>query len=523
MDALARRTPLLVLVAASIVSISSFIYFFSQGMTNNYGDGVAHVNIARKVVDSPDNGFWQRYIQIGSPWLPLQTVLMLPLVANDSLWRTGAAGSLLSMASFVVSALMLYLLASETYGEKGPAAQILALITIEILVLNPSGIYLQTTPLTEWVFIAALSTSVYLLQRWVRTQSDRALTIAGLAMAVATLSRYEAWPVAAIAPLTVYLSAGSSTRYRLSRAALFAIFAALGPAYWLWHNFAIYGDPLEFLTGPSSARGLYNQNRASLGWAQIFVGNALLDFAVMLTAAAVCAGPLLILAATLGSAKATLSLRRSISRRAPLLLLGIPFVFHVFSIYRGEIQVFPLSIFGLLNARYGLAHLPLIAMLAPASVLIFKPRYRLRAAVALMVLIAGQYAMLISEGPRQLAVFQEGYRNGVNSRSARELARLSQYLRANPPEGTVLMTAGPFGPVVPHGGLRFSNIIHEGTARWHRLDDGIPEDVSTVILRRGDPLDLRLQSNQRTAGDLKRSFYESYNDEGIVVLLRVRS
>src|SRR6185369_958641 len=81
---------LTVATIAGILSVISFVYFFTNGMTNHYGDGIAHLNIARKVVDSPDSSLWQRYLQIGTPWLPLQTVLMLPLVANDGLWRSGA-------------------------------------------------------------------------------------------------------------------------------------------------------------------------------------------------------------------------------------------------------------------------------------------------------------------------------------------------------------------------------------------------------------------------------------------------
>src|SRR6266545_1799460 len=78
-----RSRPVLVVAAiAAVMSLLSFLYFFANGMTNVYGDGVAHLNIARKVVDSPDESLWQRYMQIGSPWLPLQTVSMLPLVAN---------------------------------------------------------------------------------------------------------------------------------------------------------------------------------------------------------------------------------------------------------------------------------------------------------------------------------------------------------------------------------------------------------------------------------------------------------
>src|SRR5438309_3107295 len=110
---LKSRPVLVVATVATAVSLLSFLYFFSNGMTNVYGDGVAHLNIARKVVDSPDSSLWQRYIQIGSPWLPLQTVLMLPLVADDWMWRTGAAGSAVSMVSLVVAAIFLYLLAKS--------------------------------------------------------------------------------------------------------------------------------------------------------------------------------------------------------------------------------------------------------------------------------------------------------------------------------------------------------------------------------------------------------------------------
>src|SRR5262249_19968868 len=232
-------------------------------------------------------------------------------------------------------------------------------------------------------------------------------------------------------------------------------------------------------------------------------------------------GPMLVLCAGIGAGKAVVSIRRWIGDRAPLLLLAVPFVFHVVSLYRGEIQVFPLSIFGLLNVRYGLAHLPAISIAVPGCVLLFKREYRTRAALGLMVIVAGQYALLMSEGPRQLAVFQEGYRNGVNSRTARELAHLSEFLKANPPAGTVLMNTGALGPAVARGGLTFANIIHEGTTRWHRLDEGIPEDVSTVILQENDPLSRALPQNRRLNDDLSNSFEKIYDEGGISVLSRM--
>ena len=151
---------LVVAAVTAVLSVASFLYFFSQGMTNQYGDGVAHVNIARKVVDSPDDSLWQRYIQIGSPWLPLQTALMLPFVSNEWMWRTGAAGSVISMISFVIAAMSLYWLAGGFYAKDDNRSRVLAGVSVAIFVLNPSALFMQATPMTEMVFIAALLAAV---------------------------------------------------------------------------------------------------------------------------------------------------------------------------------------------------------------------------------------------------------------------------------------------------------------------------------------------------------------------------
>src|SRR5262249_14706752 len=153
------------------------------------------------------DSLWQRYMQIGSPWLPLQTVLMLPLVESEALWRTGAAGSLVSMLSFVVCAAALYLLARFFYRDSEVRLQrFLPLLSVAILLFNPSALYMQSTPMTELVLMASLVLGVYSLLRWVAEQTRTRLVIAGSVMAIATLSRYEAWPVAFIAAVIVFVS-----------------------------------------------------------------------------------------------------------------------------------------------------------------------------------------------------------------------------------------------------------------------------------------------------------------------------
>ena len=501
-------TPTLaVAIIATVISLSSFAYFFANGMTNVYGDGIAHVNIARKVVDSPEDSLWRRYIQIGSPWLPLQTIAMLPLAANDWMWRTGIAGSIVSMISYIIAALSLFLLARSFYGnESGRWREALPALTAAIFITNPSVLYMQTTPMSEPVFMAALVTAVYLLQRWVDDQTAKRLAIAAIGMAVATLARYEAWPVALLSILIVALTSHGDWTTKTKTAGLFASLVAIGPLYWLWHNWAIYGNAFEFLGGPNSARGIASQNRVNFAWSQIFVGKPVLDILIIAAATAVCAGPFLLLLSGTGFARMVVSKRKSLRQYSPLVLLILPFFFHAFSLYRGEIQVFPISAFGLLNIRYGLPHLLAVALFAPAAILLFKASARRWAGAAVCLLVALQYGHLISEGPSQLAVYQEGYRNGVNARPVREKARVASFLRANPPAGLTLMHTGALGPLVTDGGLRFSNMIHEGTSRWHQLDDGLPKDVTTLIEMEGDPLERRIRESAGLTSDLATHF-----------------
>jgi len=513
-----------VAVVAAALSIASFVYFFANGMTNVYGDGVAHVNIARKVVDSPDDSVWQRYMQIGSPWLPLQTVLMLPLAANDWMWRTGAAGSFISMLSFIVATLFLYLLAKSFCGkEEGRWRELLPLLSVGVFAINPSVLYLQSTPMSEVLFMAALVTAVYFLQRWVNEPGARRLAIAALAMTVATLTRYEAWPVAALSIIIVALASSGNRKSRIKNVTLYSSVIAIGPLYWLWHNGAIYGNALEFLTGPNSARGIYVQNRVNFAWSKIFVGNAALDLLTMAAAVAVCAGPFVLLLGGAGFFRWLIADRRSLVTTSPALLLIVTLLFHVWSMYRGEIQVFPVSAFGLLNVRYGLPHVMAVALFAPSAVMLFKTASRQRVYAVICVIVAAQYIYLVSEGPAQLAMYQEGLRNGVNARTVRQRSKVSSYIALHPPEGFVLMHTGALGPVVSQGDIRYSQVIHEGTARWHQIEESIPEDVSTVIVQRGDPLAERISGSAALLGELSTEYEDRFSVGNITVFERRKS
>src|SRR5438477_12735280 len=93
-----RRSSLLVaaLLSAAIGIVAAW-WTFAHGYTLYYGDAEAHLNIARRIVDSRTPG----PDQIGTVWLPLPHLLLIPFVIRDSWWHGGLAGVLPSTGCFV--------------------------------------------------------------------------------------------------------------------------------------------------------------------------------------------------------------------------------------------------------------------------------------------------------------------------------------------------------------------------------------------------------------------------------------
>ena len=72
------------------VSLVSLLYCVRHSELLLYGDAVAHMGIARRVFDSRTPGL----LQLGTVWLPLPHLLMIPFVLSVSMWQTGMGGSI---------------------------------------------------------------------------------------------------------------------------------------------------------------------------------------------------------------------------------------------------------------------------------------------------------------------------------------------------------------------------------------------------------------------------------------------
>src|SRR5712692_6709205 len=121
-----RRTGIAVWALVTLAALGSLAFFYSRRLSNLYGDGIAHMEGARRIFDSLTPG----YAEIGSVWLPLFHLLASPLTQNDFLWRSGLAGSLVSSVAFVLTAWFLFRLAFEANGSVAAGVVTLAVFLL---------------------------------------------------------------------------------------------------------------------------------------------------------------------------------------------------------------------------------------------------------------------------------------------------------------------------------------------------------------------------------------------------------
>src|SRR5437763_4181081 len=101
---------------AIFISVFSFLFYNRRGDVLLYGDAVAHMNIARRVFDSKTPGL----LQLGTVWLPLPHLLMIPFLISDEMWRRGVGASIPSMAAYVLGVIGIFRLARGLLAAGNP-------------------------------------------------------------------------------------------------------------------------------------------------------------------------------------------------------------------------------------------------------------------------------------------------------------------------------------------------------------------------------------------------------------------
>ncbi|HUK35829.1 MAG TPA: hypothetical protein VLV86_18055, partial [Vicinamibacterales bacterium] len=183
---------------AATIGTAAAIRYHQLGLTLSHYDARGHLIVARRIIDSITPG-WQ---QIGAVWLPLPHLLNMLPVQIDAFYRSGASAVAISIASFVLATVAIAWIVRRL--TRSTAASLAA---AAVFALNPNVVYLQATPMTEPLLLGLTALGVALLIDHAVGRAPDATV--GVVLALACLTRYEAWPVTYAA-----LGAAAWTRWR---------------------------------------------------------------------------------------------------------------------------------------------------------------------------------------------------------------------------------------------------------------------------------------------------------------------
>jgi len=531
------RETALVAQFAACISFISFAFYFQHGGLLLYGDAVAHINIARRVFDSRTPGL----LQLGTVWLPLPHLLMIPFLLSDSAWQSGIGGSIPSMVAYALgSAGIFRLVRSALSFQSAPdlAARIAAWLGALIYAANPNLIYLQATAMTEPLYLALFVWAIVFFSelvheeprgKGVRGASSSSLMKCGFCLAAACLARYDGWLLAAaicVAALPVILKHNHQTLRRSF--VKFILIVAIAPALWLTYNAIVYRNPLEFANGPYSARAI-EQKSASPGFSGHPGSHDLpVAFSYVLKSAELNMAEgnwqKLWVAWLLVGAFVILFVDR---RLWPLFLLAVPLPFYVLSVGYGGVPIFlpvwwPFSFY---NARYGLQLLPAFSAavaITTCFLLRFARNRSAQTAVvsAALILLAASYASVWRAQP---ICFREAW---VNSRTRIALeTELAATLKKLPHDSNLLMYLGDHVGALQQAGIPLRQTINEGNHRqwkqpsdrdglWEQALANPAQHVDFVVALDGDPVAVGAQKQDlssivviRTVGQPSATVY----------------
>jgi 4-amino-4-deoxy-L-arabinose transferase-like glycosyltransferase len=473
----------------------------------NYGDAVAHLHIARRVFDSHRPGF----TQLGSVWLPLPHLLMIPFVQVYGWWASGFAAVIPSALAYLAGCAGIYRLARRWLP---PASAALALA---FFAANPNMLYLQTTAMTEPLFVCEMVWITVWLVEWRASldtdprQAGRRLWLIAGGLVAAVFTRYDGWVMALLAWGCVGLTLARRGRLRSRSFWLASAVVVAAPTAWFIYNATAFGDWLFFLRGPYSAKAIEMRTAGPgfpphPGWHNPWVALIFYLKAAEMDGAAAAWGNVLLALSLIGTAWGWLTARRRAISWALLLWLPVPF--YAYSVAYGSVPIFlpvwwPHSWY---NTRYGMELLPALALglgfaaqFGLAAVSEFKPReidsrWANGATVALFALVALNAAEMVRERP---LVYVEGTKN-IEARRPHEtqIPPVLRALLAERPGAVILMDTSANPEIVALTGIPLRQTINEGDFTLYRDALDAPAAYAAIVLAfDGDEIDRAVQAH----------------------------
>lgn len=481
---------LLVMLALIAVSVASFIFYYQNHLGLAYNDARSHLDIGRRVVEGLKPGL----AQLGSVWLPLPHLLMIPTIWNDFMWHSGLSGALQSMISFVATGGIIYY-----YLKKIKVNAVGRLMAVFIFMANINILYLQSTAMTELLLIATMTAGAYELLCWWKDDKLLSLIKASFWIMAASLIRYDGWFLFVMALFLITFHTYQKLGYKAAEARFlfFSTIGALGIALWFLWNLLIFKDPLYFIYGPYAAYTQQLQLAAAGNLAT--KGNILFSLKVYFYALAYNSNMFLLLLGALSAAVFYLDKKVSVGVKLAASTLFAPFLFNVIALYFGQSVLFVQGLSGntWFNVRYGVVMLPAIAIFIG---------YLINRAGKLKFLLIGLTLMVCFFAfANQDAVTIDDARVGSSQKNVSEV---SSWLRDNVADkpGFVLISAASHDAIIFSSGQPMSKFIHEGTGTYWLAATSSPDRWARwIIMRTNDVNDITFKLIMKNKG------FERYN------------
>ncbi|MDJ0394071.1 glycosyltransferase family 39 protein [Rhodococcus sp. G-MC3] len=253
------------------------------------GDALARTSAAQSVLLSRD----PHVSAIGFIFTPLTALLQLPLVALSAWWtgitRWNISGIAVS-ALFMAGTVMIILGICRDRGLTGRHSSLIAVL----FAINPMILFYGANGMSEAVFLFFTCWAVRRLIRWVDTDDVHDLIVAGIALALAYLTRYDGVVAIAGAAFLVagvtLLRCGRGSWRTMRRQALLDAVLVAGPGFvafvvWSVTSWLITGEALAQLSSSYGNAAILEQSGGSTG--------APLSNAVYAVAAIIVLGPIL--------------------------------------------------------------------------------------------------------------------------------------------------------------------------------------------------------------------------------------
>ncbi len=309
-----------VIACCMAASMAAIIWSWRHDAMLNYGDAVAHLHIARRVFDSRT----PRFSQLGSVWLPLPHILLIPFVQNYQWWATGLAGVIPSALAYIAACAGIYRLARHFVSRSASA------LALAFFALNPNLLYLQTTAMTEPLFLCEMIWIVVFLVEWrdalnaesesagrsphlgpsrspgrlspiaasfqnslraesslphhrgawlgdptaqrsasrsiFDTPSSRFMAAIAAVLVAAIFTRYDGWIIAFLVWCGIGIALWSHRRLDSPAFWLLTLPVVAAPIFWFVYNSVCFGDWLYFARGPYSAQAIELRTSTPGAW-----------------------------------------------------------------------------------------------------------------------------------------------------------------------------------------------------------------------------------------------------------------